>query len=463
MIASRGTVAGSFRDPSGFLFLKDGGLYRQVDNAYKAHYDHLMESGLYEALVASGLLVRHEEVSTDCALTDSAYKVLKPELIQFISYPYEWCFSQLKDAALTTLAIQQRAFDFGMTLKDASSYNIQFVDGRPVLVDTLSFEQYQEGQAWVPYRQFCQHFLAPLALICYTDIRLNQLSRIHIDGIPLDLASALLPRRTWVTFSLLTHIHLHARSQRHYADKSIDTSARQVGRRGFLGIVDSLESAVKRLSWRAGGTEWAGYYEDTSYSPDALRQKKEAVARFLDEISPRMVWDLGANTGLFSRIASDRGVPTISFDIDPAAVESNYLECVEKGESNILPLLLDLTNPSPSIGWENRERMSLLERGPADAVLALALIHHLAIGNNLPLGRVASFFSKICDSLIIEFVPKTDSQVQRLLATREDIFADYTRQAFLSAFGDYFTVEKTVDIERMERTLYLMRKRQAGT
>jgi len=463
MVASNGIVPSSFRDRSGFLFFQDGLIYRQVNTIYKENYDHLMNSGLYESLVASGLLVFHEEVGTDYARTDGAYKVLEPELIPFISYPYEWCFRQLKDAALGTLEIQRRALDFGMTLKDGSAYNMQFLKGRAVLVDTLSIEKYRKGQTWVAYRQFCEHFLAPLALMSYKDIRLNQLCRIHIDGIPLDLASSLLPLRTWLSFPLLSHIHLHAKSQRHFADKTVNTTGRQINRRGFLGLIDNLESAVKRLDWRPKGTAWAEYYEDTNYPPHAVEQKKQLVAGFLDETNPKTVWDLGANRGLFSRIASDRGIPTISFDLDPAAVQRNYLECVEKGETNLLPLLLDLTNPSPSIGWENQERMSILERGPADTVLALALIHHLAISNNLPLDKIAGFFNRICNSLIIEFVPKSDSQVQRLLSTREDIFSDYTQQFFESTFREHFSVRSSVKIRDTERTLYLMQKGQNST
>ncbi len=459
MTAGNGNIASSFRDPSGSLFFKDGSIYRQVNKRYKENYDHLIDSGLYENLVGRGLLVSHDELGIDPANTDGTYKILKPEMIPFISYPYEWCFSQLKDAALLTLEIQRRALEFGMTLKDSSAYNIQFMKGKPIFIDTLSFEKYREGQTWVAYRQFCQHFLAPLALMRYRDIRLNRLFRVHIDGIPLDLASLLLPFRSWFRFSLISHIHLHAKSQKHFADKTVSTSEHKMSLRGFLGLVDNLESAVRKLRWRPQVTEWANYYEETNYSPEALGRKKQLVSEFLDKINPKKVWDLGANVGMFSRIASAKGIQTVSFDIDPAAVEENYLECVERGETNILPLLLDLTNPSPGIGWQNQERMSILERGGADTVLALALIHHLAISNNLPFEKIADFFSKICHWLVIEFVPKSDSQVQRLLSTREDIFSDYTQQAFESTFGKYFTVQGSVKIKDTQRTLYLMQKR----
>jgi len=458
---SSGVVPSSFRDPSGFVFWQDGSVYRQINTVYKDDYDRLMESGLHKSLVEKGLIIPHEEVALQSTAPQLAYKVIMPESIPFVSYPYEWSFSQLKDAALTTLSIQKEALEFGMSLKDCSVYNVQFVRGKPVFIDTLSFETYREGSPWVAYRQFCQHFLAPLALMSHRDIRLGQLFRSYLDGVPLDLASKLLPRRTRFSFSLLSHVHLHARTQTRYADKQIDTKRPRLSRLGFTGIINSLDSGVRRLKWNPGGTEWGDYYQDTNYSAEAFQHKKQTVAEFLETIHPGSVWDLGANTGIFSRIASDKGIPTISFDIDPAAVEKNYLECRRRNETSILPLLSDLTNPSPGIGWQNQERMSLVERGPTDAALALALIHHLAISNNTPFAKIAEFFASICNSLIVEFVPKSDSQVQRLLATREDIFVNYTRQAFESEFARPFVLERSQPITGSERILYLMRRRES--
>lgn len=451
-----GIAPGSFRDPSGYLFYRDGQLYRQINRVYSTQYDQLLSSGLYQMLVDAGLLIPHQELEIEGAEPEIAYKVILPERIPFISYPYEWSFSQLKDAALTTLEIQKRALEYDMSLKDCSAYNIQFSHGRPVFIDTLSFEPYREGEPWVAYRQFCQHFLAPLALMSLKDVRLNQLLRVYIDGVPLDLASALLPGRTRLSFALLSHIHLHARSQKRYAGESVAASTRTMSRLAFRGLVDNLERAVSKLEWKPEGTEWVDYVEDTNYSAGALRHKQELVSAFLDITATQLVWDLGANTGLFSRVAAGKGILTVSADVDPACVEVNYSRSVKERETNILPLLLDLTNPSPGVGWENDERMSWLERGPVDAVMALALIHHLAISNNVPFGRVASFFAKICHWLIIEFVPKSDSQVQRLLLSREDIFSDYTQQAFESEFETYFAIRESVRVQESERTLYLM-------
>lgn len=458
---NNGNIPSSFRDPDGFLFYRDGEIYRQINISYRENYNSLIHSGLYERLVKAKLLIPHQEVSNEAANPDSFYKIIKPEAIAFISYPYEWCFSQLKDAALTTLKIQKEALDCGMTLKDCSAYNIQFRKGRPVFIDTLSFERYSEGQPWVAYRQFCQHFLAPLALMSYTDVRLSQLFRIYIDGIPLDLASALLPFYTHFKFLLLSHIHIHAKAQRHFADKALRVSSHKMRRLSFYALIDNLTKAVSRLKWCPPGSEWANYYEDTNYSHDALKHKEQIVAEFLDKVHPQDVWELGANRGIFSRIASNKRIPTISFDIDHLAVEKSYLECIKKKETHLLPLVLDLTNPSPGIGWQNQERPSLLARGPADTVFILALIHHLTISNNLPFHKLASFLSKICKTLIIEFVPKSDSQVQRLLLTREDIFTDYTQEAFERELGRYFTIQASIQIRDSARIIYLMQKEKA--
>lgn len=455
----REVLGGSFRDPSGFVFRREGVLYRQIQQSYRDHYDHLMTSGLYENLVEAGLLIPHEEADLRDDDSSGFYKTIKPEAIPFISYPFEWSFSQLRDAALATLEIQKRALQFGMSLVDCSAYNIQFRGCRPVLIDTLSFRKYREGEPWTAYRQFCQHFLAPLALMSLKDIRLGQLSRIYIDGVPLDLASVLLPPRSKLNLPLLLHIHLHSRSQKRYADRAVAIKDRKVNSRAFLGLIDSLESGIRRLSWKPRGTEWANYYRDTNYSPDGLEHKTALVSDYLKDCQPRLLWDLGGNVGHFSRIGAGMGALAISFDIDPACVERNYLQCVRENELNLLPLLLDLTNPTSGIGWENEERMSFLDRGPADAAMALALVHHLCISNNVPLRKVARFFSRLAPFLVIEFVPKDDSQVQKLLATRQDIFPLYNREDFEMAFGEFFIIKRSDAIRDSQRTLYLMEKR----
>lgn len=455
---------GSFRDPSGFIFHKNDLVLRQINQSYAEIYNHLMASGLYEALRDDHLLIPHKEIASPDPLPPPGYKIIEPEQIQFISYPYEWSFSQLKAAALTTLQIQIRAMQFGMSLKDSSAFNIQFLEGEQQLIDTLSFEYSDERKPWVAYRQFCQHFLAPLALMAYRDIRLGALQRRYVDGIPLDLASRLLPSRTWLNFSLLTHIHLHAKAQTRYAGAPTgqnSANSRGMGRFGLRGLIDSLENAVQKLKWKPEGTAWGEYYEIHEYAKESFEHKKRLVSEYCEVLNPSTVWDLGANTGVFSRIASDRGIATIAFDVDPAAVDLNYRDCVDRGEQFLLPLLNDLTNPSPGIGWENRERSSLIDRGPADTVFALALIHHLAISNNVPLPDLVAFLQKLCSGLIVEFIPKDDPQVQKLLASREDIFSEYTMDAFESYFRQSFDILRKEVIRGSKRILYMMKNNRS--
>jgi len=450
----------SFRDPNGFVFFSDGAVYRQINGRYRQDYDHLMKSGLYAALADAGLLILHEEVERSFPKNSEAYKIIKPEPIPFLSYPYEWCFSQLKHAALTTLSIQLKAMAYGMSLKDCSGYNIQFADGKPIFIDTLSFERYQEGEPWVAYRQFCQHFLAPLALMSQTDFRLSSLLRVHLDGIPVDLASRLLPCRTRFKSSLLLHVHLHAMGQQKFAQKTAKPKHRGISRASLAGLFSSLESAVNGLEWKPKGTVWADYYQATNYSDDSMAEKRRIVADYLDKIKPRTLWDFGANTGVFSRLSSSKGIRTISFDFDMACVERNYLESIRNGDKQLLPLVMDLANPSPGIGWHHRERKSLMDRGPAGVVLCLAIIHHLAISCNVPFARLAEFLAASCESLIIEFVPKEDSNVQRLLSIRKDVFMDYTIENFEKEFKQYFSLRSRALISGSGRVLYLFQRRQ---
>ena len=241
----------------------------------------------------------------------------------------------------------------------------------------------------------------------------------------------------------------------------LDVQAPRIGRvslTGLRGLIASLEASVRRLDWKPTGTEWTDYYEATNYSEAAHERKSALVASFIDEQAPQSVWDLGANTGVFSRLASQRGACTLAFDGDPAAVEKNYRQVRENGETHLLPLVMDLTNPSSGTGWDESEREGLRERGPADLVLALALVHHLTISNNVPLERVARFFHGLGRALLVEFVPKSDSQVARLLATREDIFPDYTQDGFEKAFASCFSLRRSARIEGSERVLYLFER-----
>jgi hypothetical protein len=455
---------GSFRDPSGFVFSRDGIVYRQVNAGFGEPYRRLISSGLYEELARDRLIVRHEEVPLRLPDTPPALAVLKPEQVPFISYPYEWCFGQLKAAALLTLDLQRRALSKGMTLRDGSAYNVQFLGTQPIFIDTLSFGECADGQPWPAYRQFCRHFLAPLALMAHAHQSLGDLARVHIDGIPLDLAARLLPLATRLRPGLLLHLHLHNRSVVRTASASspAPTARRTMGRTAMLGLIDGLDRTVRGLVWTPSRTLWSTYASHSNYSDSAQQHKRRSVGELIEAAaaaSPlKTIWDLGANSGEYSRLAAATGAHVISFDGDHAVVEQNFGAPRDAGHS-ILPLVQDLTNPSPGTGRSHVERRSLVDRGPADLVLALALVHHLSIGANVPLESVAAFFARVSRRLIIEFVPKEDSQVQRMLALRDDVFAGYTREGFERAFGAHFVLEQSQPIEGTVRTLYLMERR----
>lgn len=455
--------AASFRDPAGFVFHDNGGIFRQVNRTGREDYDLLMSTGLYAELVKDNSIISHEEAGPELSLAPGTlYKIIKPEKIPFISYPYEWSFSQLKAAALLTLNAHKKAIGKGMALKDASAYNVQFIGSKPVIIDTLSFEKLRE-EPWIAYGQFCMHFLAPLALMSSTDIRLVSMLKTYLDGIPLDLASKLLPFRTWFDISLLTNIHLHAKSRKHYAGKGIKTEdiKGRISKFTMLAIIDGLETAVRGLAWKPAGTQWANYYKDMNYSGEAFSDKKSIVAEFIGRsgVKTGMAWDLGANDGAFSVLAAKRGLYTAAFDVDQAAVEKNFLNTKAEYSGRMLPLLCDLINPSSGIGWMNEERKSLLKRGPADLVLALALIHHLALANNTPLNKIAEFFRACGKHLIVEFVGKEDLQARRLLAFRRRLFDDYTEDNFKAEFLKYFEITSRRQVAGTGRSIYLMRGR----
>ncbi|MCP4021989.1 MAG: class I SAM-dependent methyltransferase [Desulfobacteraceae bacterium] len=356
--------------------------------------------------------------------------------------------------------IQIEALKNGALLKDASIYNIQFIDGRPVFIDHLSFDMEDNHTAWPAYGQFCRHFLAPLALMAMVDIRLGQLYRVHLDGVPLDLAASLLPLKTKISPGLMIHLHAHAKMINKHADKTEKVSEKKkLNNKQLIAIAISLRNTVEKLCLKNIKTEWGDYYADTNYDDQAMLSKKESIQLMLDQIKPKNVWDLGGNTGVMSRLASEAGANVVSFDIDPVAIEKNYLQIKAAKEKRLLPCLMDFTNPSPGIGFASEERDSLTNRGPVDLALALALIHHLTISNNLPFSYVAEYFSRLCNWLILEFVPKEDSQVQRLLTNREDIFPDYTPDGLEKIFTRYFTIKEVHPIQNSLRSLYLMKRK----
>jgi hypothetical protein len=454
----------SFRDPAGYVF-RDGNCIKRVVTIHGiGDYRRLISSKLYDRLVRESLLIPHTEEQVDYP-TDDVQAVLVPEQIRYVSYPYEWSFGQLRDAALLTLRIQEIAMQHGMSLKDASAFNIQFRGPFPVFIDTLSFEP-NDGGPWVAYSQFCRHFLAPLLLMSRVSPSINQFWKASLDGFPLDLTSALLPKRTYLSLGALLHIHLHARTQKRYSENNAQVPAkmertRRAGPDRKPAFIDSLRNLVRGIKPRNFQTEWLHYYDRKAshYSSAAEVSKKQTVEHVLDRLNPQMVYDLGGNIGEYSRLATKRGVFTVCFDIDPLCVHQNYQRSRAESDHNMLPLLLDLTNPSPPLGFALDERSSFADRGQAGLVMALALLHHLRITGNAPLDRIARFLSTLGEHLLLEYVPKTDIMAQALLRSRKDTFFDYTEDGFKNAFDPYFEVQQTFPIAETARTLYWFRRR----
>jgi hypothetical protein len=449
----------SFRDSAGFVFTVSNEYFRQVNFSYKEDYDLLMSSGLYDELVNTNRLLAHEETLQITPINVlECYKILYPKQISLITYPYCWSFSMLKDAALLTLSIEKTAIEYGMTLKDASVYNVQFIGAQPIFIDTLSFEHYTEREAWIAYGQFCRHFLAPLALMAKKDVSLNKLLMVNIDGIPLTLTSKLLPLNSYLSIGLLLHIHLHAKSVEHFNDKKTSDATKPFSKKSMLQLIENLEDCIKNLKWQPRNTEWFDYY-DKSVTSEYSKKKYQAVEHFLKKTSSTRIVDWGANDGKFSALAAEYASEVVSIDSDPACIELQYQRLKKNGVTRITPLIVDIMNPQPAIGWDNIERKHLLKRLNADTIMALALIHHLRVSNNTPLSMIAYFFSKYCQNLIIEFVPKSDDKVITLLQNRKDIFEDYTLAGFLAAFSEYFNVLEQVALNPTDRILFLMEKR----
>lgn len=449
-------ISSSFRDPSGFMYEESGIYYRAINHSYREEYDALVAESFFQKLMKTGMLIQHEEHEN---VSQEFYKILKPTQLPMISYPYEWSFSQLKDAALLTLDIQDFSIKSGFTLKDANGFNVQFFEGKPIWIDSLSFERYRPGIPWVAYGQFIRHFYSPLLLMTYVDLSLNQLLKIHLDGIPLKLVSDLLPAKTRFYPNILTHIHLHSKFEKMYADSKIsEKKEAKLSKSNLLAMIAHLREGINKLELKKQSTEWSHYNGETSYSQESMDSKKNILQKLCTGLQIKKVWDLGANDGTYSRIFSNQGFSTVAFDLDPLAVEKNYLKTKGSQEKALLPLIMDLVNPSPAVGWGNIERMSLKERAPVDLVISLAILHHLCLSKNITFEMLAKFLSELTFQIIIEFIPKDDPLAQKLLASREDIFHDYSEEKFEETFLKYFLISQKERIAGSKRIIYLMRK-----
>lgn len=454
---------GSFRDPSGQIFSKNGRIYRSIFAPGVRDFESARDAGVYASLIKGGLLVSHEEVAVGPPAPEGTVICLSHPRLPMISYPWEWPFSLLKETALIHMEAMEVVLPRGFWLRDASAFNTQFDGKRVVLIDTLSVGKRIPESPWVAYGQFCAHFLAPLAMAAYGDIRMLSLWRNYIDGFPLDLAAGMLPFWKRWRPGLLMHLTLHARAQA-MADKKEDIGKAEavkepkVSDRGLIGLIRSLRRTIEGIVWKRSSKIWEAYGDIRTYQAEDVTRKSEYVSKVMKVLHPAMVWDLGANTGEFSLIAASHGAFVVSIDGDPSCTEYLYQRVSSGDESKrILPLTMDLANPSPGLGWDSSERMSLTDRGPADLVLALALVHHLVLSACVPFRMIAKWLGTLGEHLLVEFVPPDDPMVQKLIRNRRGEHLPYDLQVFRSSFGEIFRFQDQMVLPN-GRTLFLLKR-----
>ncbi len=456
----------SFRDPAGRVIEgRDGRIFRSVAPAAVEDYRFAQESSVVEALIVEGALVAAEEVEPTEAgiLPPPGGLVLEHPRLPFISYPYEWPFSLLKSAALHHLDMQIRLLDRGIALSDASAYNVQFLGTKPVFIDWLSLRRYRDGEYWHGHSQFCEQFLTPLLLQAKLGTPHNGWYRGLQEGIPVRELAALLPRRMRWSPRMQAHVLLPLRFERKAGSRT--EAARRTGRRplprnAYRGLLVQLRNWIRHLEAGNPDTTWSDYSSAASYACGEASRKAEAVRAFIADKPPEQLWDLGCNTGEFAAVALESGArDVIGFDADVGALEKACARA-RSDRLRLLPLYQDLANPSPDQGWDQAERRSLKRRSQrADALLALAVIHHLAIGRNVPLPRIAAWLVSLAPRGLVEFVPQGDPRVDDLLTLRGDRFADYTAEAWEAALKPFAEITGVQTVSASGRTLYAYRRR----
>ncbi|HKP32004.1 MAG TPA: class I SAM-dependent methyltransferase [Chitinophagaceae bacterium] len=445
----------SFRDPSGFVFESDGKIFRQINKLYATNYDLAVKTGLYDSFWKRNWLIVHKEITENITGSAEWYRIIQPTQISFLSYPYEWCFEQLKDAALLTLDILKESLDHGMILKDATPYNIQFLAGRPILIDTLSFEKYDESKPWIAYRQFCETFLFPILIAQYTSLESSKIFLAYPEGVAANVTAGLLPFKAKFNLGNWLHVFMPASIK-------TDNKRREVSfnKTKLLQIIQHLRGMITSANrFRHRNSTWSNYYNETILSREYLEAKKDVVNELVTHTDATFAADLGSNDGEFAEQLSEK-MEVVAVDGDEGCINALH-NSVKKSGKNILPLCIDLMNPPAETGWNNNERKSFIQRCEADIVLALALIHHLCIGKNVSWERLVSFLSITKKWLVVEFVPKEDDKVQQLLSSRKDIFPNYDQQHFESAFNESFNIVSKKEVSGSRRTIYLMKKKRS--
>ncbi len=450
----------SFRDPSGYVYLDNGIIKRHINLIYFNQYKALNEQGIFEKLFRAELLIKHKEVSQN-----ENEIVIQPEQIPFITYPYEWSFNQYKEAALLTLKIQKFCLDHSFSLKDASAFNVAFYKGKAIFIDTLSFDFYRENLPWRAFKQFITHFLGPLVLAHYHGAQTLKLMNNFIDGIPVGMISSMLPFKTKLNPFLYSNIHLLAKFEdKHNEDYQGKIKTITLSKKGQINIINSLYDYIKKLSIKEH-SEWGDYYNKLNYTNEAFLQKADIINNWVNKLKAKVLIDVGGNDGTFVRQLQNKPELALICDIDNNAVDLNYKSIKINKELNIIPFVLDVLNPSPSIGFNNKERDSFINRVKnfaPDVTLALALIHHMTLSGNIPFKMSANFFASFSKYLIIEFPKRDDSWVQRLLSSKGEFqnhFKFYTIENFRKDYLSYFETIDEICINNSERVLFLLRRK----
>ncbi len=449
-------ISASYKDNTAFIFTHHQKIYRCILQNGKDHYDQLMNSGLYEHLTTQKLLIAHTEVNNILSdkLPEQYYKIIEPTYIPFISYPYEWSVTTLKQAAILTLQVNIEALQYRMILKDATPLNIQFYKGNLTFIDTTSFEKYNEGEPWIAYRQFCESFLLPLLLLKYYPSTYPGSWYGTADHITLEEYAPVLPFKSRFNMAALLHIHLQ--NNHHPQNKS--TKNRQIKKQQLINLLLGLKNNIEKINTLSTGKNWSHYYQK-DHSENYYIEKEKIVTSFLQTIPDLYTgWDIGCNTGNFSYLLSNYCNLTIASDTDAACV--NILqEKVMADEKNIIPLIIDYCNLSPGTGWDNRERLALMDRmSKIDVILFLALAHHIVLSNNVPLPLLSKSLSEQCRFLVIEFCTTEDEKVKEIIA-RKKSHHEWNVAYFEQCFAAYFIQLKQVEVVPNKRILYLFKNK----
>lgn len=457
-------LPGSFRDPAGQIFRADGRLLRTV-TGHAARQFEVVRPVLQDLVSRERLVAFAEHFPAECGFSpEDISVVLEHPVIATWTYPYEWSFALLRDAALFHLDLHLELLDKGCTLSDASAYNIQFVGVNPIFIDHLSIRPYRDGEFWMGHRQFCEQFLNPLLMRAYLDVAPNAWYRGALEGIStIDLAK-LLPFRAKARFPVLTNVVLPARFQRgSTSEKAVSHKLRErkLPLAGFRSMLLQLRRFIDLLRpANTSATTWANYASTTTYDDAETASKKQFVASFIRNAKASHVVDLGCNTGDYSKVCLEAGATRVTgFDFDQQSLDSAH-ERAKSEKLNFLALYLDARNPSPNQGWLQEERTGFAQRFSADAVIALAFEHHLAIAHNAPLDDVVKWIIGVAPCGIIEFVPKSDPTIQKMLALREDIFLNYDEGNFVRAVEARGKITDRKTVSSTGRTLYAFERRQ---